>query len=354
MGAEHGPGRIPAVRIRIILLLFDDFSGVMTRLIPLPGYRQPASPSCVARNLRRIITKLRGWHRSLQNRLFTAKLRRLAPAVHLTDVRHCPAHIFRRNFQRHIQNRLQQNIFCHHQALPHSRVCRLPEITAGGVLLIGLSAEKADMHIRESRTGKYPLEALYCQLRENQVLPVALQRIRNAAVLERDPASRISRLQKKMNLRVMSQRFKVTYALHRTPDGFLIDNAARAELCTKIVLLAEKILQNLNLHRPHNPNGDVSGFLFLFDMEHRLLLLQLPKSLQQRKIIHRLSEAVCRGHAARHNRRQDFFLPVLLHAEAISRGGIGKPCCRCNFSCADAGSDLIPVTGIQAQLADLL
>ena len=157
-----------------------------------------------------------------------------------------------------------------------------------------------------------------------------------------------------MDLRVMPQRFKVTYALHRTPDGFLIDNAARAELCTKIVLLAEKILQNLNLHRPHNPNGDVSGFLFLFDMEHRLLLLQLPKSLQQRKIIHRLSEAVCRGHAARHNRRQDFFLPVLLHAEAISRGGMGKPCCRCNFSCADAGSDLIPVTGIQAQLADLL
>ena len=354
MRAENRPGRIPAVRIRVIPFFLNDLPRIVAGFVPFPGHRKSPAASGIARDHCRIVSELRGRNPALQNGLFPMKLRGPAHPVHHADVRHCAADILRRKLQRHIQNRFQQNVLRHHQPLPHSRISGLPEVSAGGVLFARLPAEEADSHIRKPRSREHSPEPLYRELGENQILPVAVQRTRNAAVLERDPAPLLARLQQKMHLRVVPQRLEMSDAFHRPPDGLLIDNAPRTELRPEVILLPQEIFQNFNLDRTHNPHGDVAGLFFLRNLQHRLLFLQLTERLHQGKIIHRLPEAVRRRHRTRHDRRQDLLFPARFPSKPVSRTGIGEPGCRHDFSGAHAGFRFIPVAGVQPQLADLL
>ena len=145
-------------------------------------------------------------------------------AVHPLDVRHGPADQAGRDLQPEIIPGLQQHAVRLHQSLPHRPVGSLPEIPALRVLQMGTAGKQSDLHIRDRRSRQHAGMLPFLQMGQNQPLPVPVQFVLAAGGSHRQPAARLSRLQQKMHLRIMPQRFKMAHALHGIRNGFLVYN----------------------------------------------------------------------------------------------------------------------------------
>ena len=96
------------------------------------------------------------------------------------------------------------------------------------------------------------------QVGEDQSLPVFIQHILAAGGVKDKPASRFSRLQQQMHLRIMAQRFKMSDALHWFFNGFLVYNVSGSEFHRHLEALLDQIFQDFNLHLSHDLGVDLS------------------------------------------------------------------------------------------------
>ena len=94
---------------------------------------------------------------------------------------------------------------------------------------MGFSGHQSNPHIGDLRSGQHAPVLLFFQMRQNQSLPIQIQFIRAAVCGKLQAAARLPRFQKKMHLRIVTQRFKMPYSLHRRSNRFLIDDAAGTE-----------------------------------------------------------------------------------------------------------------------------
>ena len=79
-----------------------------------------------------------------------------------------------------------------------------------------------------------------------------------------------------MYLRIMTKRFKVSDAFYRLFDGFFVYDIPGAEFHFYAKALQDHLLQDLNLHFPHNLGMDLSQLFIPQDLKFGNLLLQLP------------------------------------------------------------------------------
>ena len=79
-----------------------------------------------------------------------------------------------------------------------------------------------------------------------------------------------------MDLRIVTERFKVSDPLYRLFDGFLVYNISGAKFHFYAKALQNHLFQDLNLHFSHNLGMDLSQLFVPEDLKFGNLLLQLP------------------------------------------------------------------------------
>ena len=90
------------------------------------------------------------------------------------------------------------------------------------MLIVSSPGSKADTHIRDGSPCEHTLVEPLLQMCEHQTLPAPIQHILTAYREKLQPAAPLSRLQNKMNLRIVAQRLKMAYPLHLVSNGFFI------------------------------------------------------------------------------------------------------------------------------------
>ena len=91
------------------------------------------------------------------------------------------------------------------------------------------SAKQRDRYIGQLGSCQNAAECFLPQKRKDLILPVLIEGAVRSFVLHCNTAPRFGRLQQDMHFRVMAEGFKMSYALHRLPDCFPVDNSARTE-----------------------------------------------------------------------------------------------------------------------------
>ena len=80
-----------------------------------------------------------------------------------------------------------------------------------------------------------------------------------------------------MHLRVVSERFKVSDALDRAGDGFLVDDTALTEVDRKAESFFDDALEDLELYLAHELHLYLAVPLVPHDLELRIFGFQNPK-----------------------------------------------------------------------------
>ena len=131
----------------------------------------------IGRKFLRIITQTGSRNSTCQNCLIVSYFRRIYSCIHFLQISKCMSQSFRWDFQSEGENRFQENILCHHKALPDSTVGCLSEISAFGMFHTGAAVYKRDSHICQVRSCQYAFVTFFFQMCENQMLPVAIQKV---------------------------------------------------------------------------------------------------------------------------------------------------------------------------------
>ena len=148
MRTKYRPGGIFKIPFRIITGCFYDFFRIMARLITFECTEDFPPAFRIAGDFHLIIAH--GRHRSIAryDRHIPVCLRGLEFACHFLNIRKGPSDTFRWDFKAEIIIRLKQYIFCLHQSLTHSPVCRLPEIPAFCVFQMCSPCNQGNLYIR--------------------------------------------------------------------------------------------------------------------------------------------------------------------------------------------------------------
>src|SRR5665648_12752 len=80
-----------------------------------------------------------------------------------------------------------------------------------------------------------------------------------------------------MDLRIMSEWFKVPYPFHDISKGLLVNNPSCIEGYTHTKTTLDKALQNLNLDLSHNPRLNFLQLLIPDNMKFRLFFFKLAE-----------------------------------------------------------------------------
>ena len=92
------------------------------------------------------------------------------------------------------------------------------------MLGMGTACEQCNAHIGNRRTSQYAQMLPFLQMGQNQSLPVAIQDILTAGGGKFQSAASFQWFQQQMGFRIMPQRLKMSDALYRCGNGFLIHN----------------------------------------------------------------------------------------------------------------------------------
>ena len=236
--------------------------------------QEPPAPLRVSSELLRVIAECRDRRASGQDRIAVFKIGLAEGRTHLLQIRKCPAQISLRKLQPEIIIRLQQNIFGHHEPLPHRAVGRLPEVTALRVLLVCAPADQRDLHIRDLRSGQNALMTALPQVGQHETLPVAGERVDAAFAFKHQTAPGFSRFKQQMHLRIVPERLKVADALYGLGNRLFIYDRRPSECNLQVEPLLHNFLQDLPLDLSHHTRGDLPLALVVRDLQHRLLLLE--------------------------------------------------------------------------------
>ena len=136
-----------------------------------------ALPSRICKKVLRVILQTRHRSQTCEHRRLSVTFtdRGLRPKA--LQIRQRPSGIFCRQLYPKTRDRLQQNILCLAQPLPDRPISRLTEIPALGVLQMCLACRDGNPHIRNLRAEQNAAMRLFGEMRQNQSLPVTIQRI---------------------------------------------------------------------------------------------------------------------------------------------------------------------------------
>ena len=187
----------------------------------------------------------------------------------------------------------------------------------------------------------------FLQMCQDQPLPVPIQLIFICRSKKLQPTSSLSRFQKKMHLRIMTKRFKMSHAFHRCGNGFFVYDITGSKFYCHMKTLPDQMLQDLNLYLAHQHGVDLSQLLIPHDMKLRFFLLQLLQAFQHPVGVTALRKddlIIQYRFQHRHSR-------IRLNAKSLSRICFGKTCdctdgsCLCLFEhfkfCTGIDTDLI-------------
>ena len=287
---------------------------------------------------------------ALQNCSVTDEIRLSEGGPHLGQVCQGMSQAVSGNLQAEIIIGLQQAAPGHHQALPHRPVGSLAEVSALGMLFMGPAPYDRDLHIRDLGAGQDASVPSFLQVGHDQALPVPGQFIDAAAGFEHKAAAGFAGLQQQMNLRVVTQGLKVSYAFHRCLDGLFINNAGRAEADGQFEAFPGRSLQHFPLHFTHDLGRDLLLVFIVYDVQDRILFLQQAQVPVGLKFILRGRQ----DNLAADDRLQQAFVPVFFHADALARIGSGQTCHGAYLTSLRLSGRREFVSGINTDLVRLL
>ena len=274
MRTKYRPGGIFKIPFRIIAGCFYDFFRIMARLITFECTEDFPPAFRIAGDFHLIIAH--GRHRSIAcyNRQISVCLRGLEFACHFLNIREGPSDTFRRDFKAEIIIWLKQYIFRLHQALAHSPVCRLPEISSFCVFQMRSPCDQCDFYVRKRRACQYTSVHFLSKMRKYQPLPVQVQHIRTAHGIQRDSASRLPRLHQQMYLRIVAERFKMSDSFYYISYRFFINNISGSKCHFHAKSVFDQALQYLRLHRSHQLHMNLAKFFIPHDPQHRIFFFK--------------------------------------------------------------------------------
>ena len=143
------------------------------------------------------------------------------------------------------------------------------------MLRMGAPCQEGDLHIRKRRTSQHADMFLLLQMCKDQTLPVPCKHIFTACGKKLAAASRLSRLDQKMDFRIMTKRLKMSHSFHRFCNGFFVDNASCTEFHCYMKTVPDQFLEDLDLHLSHQLCMDLAKLAVPQNMKFRFLFLKL-------------------------------------------------------------------------------
>lgn len=211
MGTEYGSRRVVRIQLRPVSCRLDDSLRIVAWLVPFQSAGHPSKPFRIGNDFHLVSLKLRYGNAAAQDGVVHLLLRRRKGAAHLLDVRHSSPDGFLRDFQNKVVDRFQQDTFRLHQSLPDSAVRRLPEVSAFCMFLVGSSGCQGDFQIGDFRSGQNSWMLPLCQMGQDQTLPVLIQHIVAALIVENESAAPLTRFQNQMDFRIVAEGLKVAH-----------------------------------------------------------------------------------------------------------------------------------------------
>ena len=226
MRAEDGIRRILKIRLRIIMRLLPDEFFVVAEVIAVIVQREPARPACILQHLLLIGIQLGCRRAAGQDQLVPKVLRRQEAAREALHIGHSAVCRVRRDFQPEAEPGLQKARFCAHQAHSKRPVRRFPKVAALRMFDVRTAGNQRDPNVRQ-RTSREHSELLFFRdMLQNQVLEVSGKLIRRKRAPNPDACPARKRIEPKMYLRVMPQRFIMPDALYRILNRFPVQDMA--------------------------------------------------------------------------------------------------------------------------------
>ena len=119
------------------------------------------------------------------------------------------------------------------------------------MLCVSLARHEGDFNVGYWRAREHSEVSFFVEMGENKPLPVCVKRIARTVGTDNHSAVALTRLYNKMNLGVVAQRLKMSHALDRVVNCFLIYYASFSEVRVKTEAVADKPAQDLKLDIAH-------------------------------------------------------------------------------------------------------
>ena len=187
-------------------------------------------------------------------------------------------------------------------------------------------------------------------MRQNEPLPVAVERVLAADRVEHEPASGRERLQEQMYLGIVAQRLEMPHALDPFRDRLAVEDVTGVKGDGPVKAVFDQTLDHLALHLSHQTQLNLFLSLVPGNTELGILLLQQLQLWQHLYGI----DARGRHHPVAHHRLKLGRRCVRCGAQALTRADIGQARRGHHLSGKDALHRVKFGAGIQAQLGDLL
>ena len=100
------------------------------------------------------------------------------------------------------------------------------------MFLVGSSGCQGDFQIGDFRSGQNSWMLPLCQMGQDQTLPVLIQHIVAALIVENESAAPLTRFQNQMDFRIVAEGLKVAHPFYFLRNGFLVYNASGAKFGT--------------------------------------------------------------------------------------------------------------------------
>ena len=265
------------IRLGIITLFENHLFGMAAGLITPECQTQSSVSVGIGHKILLIISEGSGGHRTCDDRSAAVILTKIRGSLHSLDICHEAAHAPGREFCVQPQDRLKENIFCHHQTLTDGSVCRLSEIPSGGMLFRCSSADHGDLNICDFRSCQNARKRLLLQMRQDKALPVESQIIGAAVGFQNQPASRLAGFHQKVHLCIMPQRLVMTHALDGIRYGLFVHDRRLCEINPHVKPLCTELFQNFHLDLSHDAGRNLTGCVILVNVKKRLFLFKNPK-----------------------------------------------------------------------------
>ena len=222
MGTENRTCRIIQITFGIVTISSYYLILIPAWCIAFQAAEQPASATGIRHYLFLIITHLRHCCCTDKYCYFPFCFRRIKSPLHFLDIGHGSSDKLCRYFQTKFIIRFQKDVFCLFQSLTNSPVSGLSEISSLCVFCMSPSSKKSDLYICQRRTCQNSQMFFFFQMGKNQSLPVLCKDIFTACCKKLTSAAWFSRFYEKMNFRIMTKRFKMSYAFYRLCNSFFV------------------------------------------------------------------------------------------------------------------------------------
>ena len=187
------------------------------------------------------------------------------------------------------------------------------------------------------------------EMRQNEALPVEIERIGRAFARKDEAAPALERFEQEVDLGIVAQRLIMADALHGCGDRFTVEDTALAERDLQPEAAAAETLEYLQLHLAHELHADLARGLIVHDMQQRILFLEQTQLFE-----HRVRIGLLRVDAVSEYRLEQRSALSFFRAERVAAVCGGQP----RYGAYRSGfcriGQLVFFPGVETDLVDLL